>query len=311
MSYAKYEEDVVQEYRVALEGWPFGEIAPLNTVSNSLPPLRKLRDALISGTCKWVHLTDAELREREMRIEEEVAAGLRVATKGRKKRSDAGITRGPNILTIKRKASDTMESAARKRNNTASPISSTPAPAVSLTTSGLGSESEVPSHDHPLPVTQPVSELSANLGSHPGITTGSTACTSREYFMPFPQDATAHSAAVFNPRVPTPGPSTVYAHGRSDAENRDFLSTTPSMYYGAQASASMSFPSPMTAYPIPQPDASQSSTSASVFPELSSTPLPTVPQNLGGRPQQYPMMDYAQFLQHQIASTAARTGNSG
>ena len=61
MNYDNYEEKVIQRLKVKLVGWPFEKVvspAKLYTIGE----LRTLRDALKSGACAWVWLSNQELK---------------------------------------------------------------------------------------------------------------------------------------------------------------------------------------------------------------------------------------------------------
>jgi len=56
----------VQRYGIELQGWTYERIMNPTLLSSSLPPLMALWDALVAGTCKFVKLTAAERKEREV-----------------------------------------------------------------------------------------------------------------------------------------------------------------------------------------------------------------------------------------------------
>ncbi|KAJ6612064.1 hypothetical protein B0H10DRAFT_1918368 [Mycena sp. CBHHK59/15] len=75
MAYTWYEEDVVQQHGVLLEGWtgtPFGNPSELST---SLTSLGNLLNALKSGECAFRKLGVAEAAERKKKWDDNVAAG--------------------------------------------------------------------------------------------------------------------------------------------------------------------------------------------------------------------------------------------
>ncbi|KAJ7041291.1 hypothetical protein C8F04DRAFT_898607, partial [Mycena alexandri] len=106
MEYLHYEESIVLRYGVQLIGWTPGRVkddksptgwidGPIRNISDlssSLPVLTTLRDALKSGDCKWVKLTQEERKERQRQWDEKVAAG-KVVPRARKQRSDVGKKR--------------------------------------------------------------------------------------------------------------------------------------------------------------------------------------------------------------------------
>ena len=92
MSYENYERLVVLRYGVKLEGWPEG--IPFHSPSKVLnsPDLKKLRDALLAKTCRWVRLERAQIKALEADLQQREADGS-IPKKVRKKRSDAGKKR--------------------------------------------------------------------------------------------------------------------------------------------------------------------------------------------------------------------------
>ncbi|KAG6807335.1 hypothetical protein H0H92_007964, partial [Tricholoma furcatifolium] len=94
MHYEKYDVDVVLKYGVVLKGWPpgikFQSPAKLTRIEDACI----LREALLSGECHWVKLSKKERRECERDRREKLASG-EIAPKERKRRSDAGVKRGP------------------------------------------------------------------------------------------------------------------------------------------------------------------------------------------------------------------------
>lgn len=97
MNYNNYEAKIVEKYRVALTGWPSGAVRNPSDVGNRRE-VAKLLEALTSGTCEWVALTDDELDERKKENREREARGevvykkrktaARKATKGKGKLAD-------------------------------------------------------------------------------------------------------------------------------------------------------------------------------------------------------------------------------
>ena len=61
MNYNNYEEKVIQRLKVKLVGWPFEKVvSPIKLYT--IGELRTLRDALQSGACAWVQLSNQELK---------------------------------------------------------------------------------------------------------------------------------------------------------------------------------------------------------------------------------------------------------
>ena len=92
MNYVNYEKAIMLLHGVKIVGWPLEAFISLSDVTNVID-IRKLRDAWKSGACKWVRLTAAELNIHAASLEEREKNGEAVG-KPRKKRSDAGVTRG-------------------------------------------------------------------------------------------------------------------------------------------------------------------------------------------------------------------------
>ena len=92
MHYAQYEEEIVQRYGIELEGWTYEKLTNPSDLSSSLPPLKALRDAIISGTCKFVKLTAAEKKKREAAYMAKIKSG-EIELRKHKWRSDAGVSK--------------------------------------------------------------------------------------------------------------------------------------------------------------------------------------------------------------------------
>jgi hypothetical protein len=90
MHYTRYEEEIVQRYGIELQGWTYEKLINPSELSSTLPPLKALRDALVSETCKFVKLTAAGRKKREEAYMASIASG-EVELRKRKRRSDAGI----------------------------------------------------------------------------------------------------------------------------------------------------------------------------------------------------------------------------
>jgi hypothetical protein len=92
MNYANYDTSIVQAYSVQLTGWPLdgGVVSPAHITNTA--DMRKLRNALKSGECRWKKLTTSEVEAHADDIEARRANG-EVVGKQRKKRSDAGVKR--------------------------------------------------------------------------------------------------------------------------------------------------------------------------------------------------------------------------
>ncbi|KAG6809121.1 hypothetical protein H0H92_001477 [Tricholoma furcatifolium] len=94
MRYENYEVDVVLKYGVVLKGWPsrikFQSPAKITRLEDACI----LRDALLSGQCHWAKISNKKKKEREKERRDKLANG-EIAPKQRKRRSDAGVKRGP------------------------------------------------------------------------------------------------------------------------------------------------------------------------------------------------------------------------
>ncbi|KAI5981431.1 hypothetical protein EDC04DRAFT_2617403 [Pisolithus marmoratus] len=64
MNYTNYEHQIVECYGVMLRGWPLSGAVQNPSKIGGCAELEKLLDALNLEACKWVRLTDAELRAR-------------------------------------------------------------------------------------------------------------------------------------------------------------------------------------------------------------------------------------------------------
>jgi hypothetical protein len=90
MNYTNYETSIVQAYSVQLINWPLdGGVVSPSQITNTAD-MRKLRNALKAGECRWKQLTAAEMQAHANEIEARRAKG-EVIGKPRKQRSDAGV----------------------------------------------------------------------------------------------------------------------------------------------------------------------------------------------------------------------------
>ena len=92
MNYNNYDTAIVETYGVKIVGWPAS--VPFTNPSNigTIGEIRKLRDALKSGECRWKKLSKGERGAFNADLNTRCAAGESVK-KPRKKRSDAGVSR--------------------------------------------------------------------------------------------------------------------------------------------------------------------------------------------------------------------------
>jgi hypothetical protein len=93
MHYVDYEEKIVQRYGIELVGWTYEKFVNPSELSNSLPGLQQLLDAINDGTCKFVKLTPLQLSKRRQALQKNVSEGNVPAPKGRKPRKDRGTKR--------------------------------------------------------------------------------------------------------------------------------------------------------------------------------------------------------------------------
>ena len=93
MCYVKYDRDIVSKHKVKIVGWPeavkFANPSEIGTVDK----IRKLRQALKVGNCKWVVQSRRQQAAHAEMLAAKVAAS-KLAVKKRKQRSDKGKTRG-------------------------------------------------------------------------------------------------------------------------------------------------------------------------------------------------------------------------
>ncbi len=92
MNYVNYEKSIIQKYRVKLVGWP-DNIKFTNPASlPSVEELEKLRQALRTHSCRWIKLSERDLRLLGESIAQRESPGEAVGRK-RKQRSDKGKPR--------------------------------------------------------------------------------------------------------------------------------------------------------------------------------------------------------------------------
>lgn len=97
MSYTEYDAKIRVKYHVELRGWPLGVRWGTPSSIGAVDDIRSLREALVSGECRWVRMS---------RTAQETLAqqATEVPPKQRKTRSDKGKKRAP-----KRKVTDENE----------------------------------------------------------------------------------------------------------------------------------------------------------------------------------------------------------
>ncbi|KAF8344691.1 hypothetical protein F5887DRAFT_850888, partial [Amanita rubescens] len=89
MNYQNYDKSIVLKYKVKLDGWPvnikFANPSDISTVDE----IRSLRQALQTGNCHWVRLSEAQYTEHVNNVTQREDSGQAVGHK-RKERSDKG-----------------------------------------------------------------------------------------------------------------------------------------------------------------------------------------------------------------------------
>jgi hypothetical protein len=93
MHYADYEEKIVQRYGVELIGWTYEKLVNPSELSTSLPGLRQLLEAINGGSCKFIKLTQYQLKQRREEHQKAIESGSLPAPKTRKPRKDRGTKR--------------------------------------------------------------------------------------------------------------------------------------------------------------------------------------------------------------------------
>ncbi|KAI5981259.1 hypothetical protein EDD15DRAFT_2379892 [Pisolithus albus] len=109
MNYTNYERRIVERYGVMLTGWPFSGTVRNPSKIGGRAEVEKLLDALNSEACKWVRLTDEELRARVIHNKERQARGEAVYHPRR--------TRTTKALTTERTRTSSVSSAATSDSN--------------------------------------------------------------------------------------------------------------------------------------------------------------------------------------------------
>ncbi|KAF8326485.1 hypothetical protein F5887DRAFT_1197076 [Amanita rubescens] len=92
MQYVRYEEEIIHKRGVELVGWTYDKIVNPSQMSSALEPLSKLRNAIKEGRCKFVRLTQQEIKERIAAYDNRIEKGEMQARK-RKTRKDKGKRR--------------------------------------------------------------------------------------------------------------------------------------------------------------------------------------------------------------------------
>lgn len=114
MEYARYDERIVEVYKVRLVGHPFGIKNPSEITTS--PDLRTLRTALASGQCHWVRLTNEEHAAHMKELEKQHTAALEKGEPRRRKRKDAGVPRG-TYKRARENGGDAGPSSVKKRKS--------------------------------------------------------------------------------------------------------------------------------------------------------------------------------------------------
>lgn len=89
INYVNYDKRIVLKLGLSLEGWTYSEmVTPL--AIDDLGDIRELLEELRNNYCRWIRLTDVEVRRHKHNITTREAWGEQVGQK-RKVRSDKGI----------------------------------------------------------------------------------------------------------------------------------------------------------------------------------------------------------------------------
>ncbi|KAI6015816.1 hypothetical protein BKA83DRAFT_4129265 [Pisolithus microcarpus] len=109
MNYTNYKCQIVEHYGVMLTGWPFSGTVQNPSKIGGQAKVEKLLDALNSEACKWVRLTDEELRARVIHNKECQARGESVYHPRR--------TRTTKALTTQCSRTSSVSASASPQNN--------------------------------------------------------------------------------------------------------------------------------------------------------------------------------------------------
>ena len=90
MQYANFQENIVHHYGVDIISWTHDKFENPSNLSNSLPPLHTLLDAIRNGTCKFIKLSSSERKACEAQYQADTTSG-KITVKKRKVRSDAEV----------------------------------------------------------------------------------------------------------------------------------------------------------------------------------------------------------------------------
>ena len=111
MHYADYEEKIVQRYGVELVGWTYEKLVNPSELSTSLPGLCQLLEAINAGSCKFIKLTQDQLKKRREELQKAIESGSLPGPKTRKPRKDRGAKRkrddkenGNNLTPVSKKS---------------------------------------------------------------------------------------------------------------------------------------------------------------------------------------------------------------
>ena len=119
MHYIDYEEKVVQRYGVELIGWTYEKLVNPSELSTSLPGLRQLLEAINTGSCKFIKLTQDQLKQRREEHQKAIENGSLPAPKTRKPRKDRGTKRKRTDDDKENGNSTTQPQASKKSRSTA------------------------------------------------------------------------------------------------------------------------------------------------------------------------------------------------
>lgn len=93
MSYTNKLGDIIQKLGVDLVGWTHPEFKNPADLPTQLDLLEELWDALKNDTCKFIRLTDVQVRQRVEAMGKAIDEGTALAPRVCKRRKDAGMPR--------------------------------------------------------------------------------------------------------------------------------------------------------------------------------------------------------------------------
>lgn len=96
MQWVNYDRDIVQKFSIKLVGWTHSKFASPSTLGSNLGKLIELRDAIDSGNCQFVRITEQEKKKHKVDWAKKVADGEVTIPKSRARKASArkDITEG-------------------------------------------------------------------------------------------------------------------------------------------------------------------------------------------------------------------------